>query len=126
MLDVLLAHLRTARCDPVIQMAESLDPERRLPDAGYRQAQGRLGRPGQGVGAACTGITDRRGAGSGRAVGGRDHAGIVLRLSRELAVTIDVRFPADFVCLTPDSRPTGCTGCWSAVDPGCVKTRFML
>ncbi len=31
MLDVLLAHLlRTARCDPVIQMAESLDPERRL------------------------------------------------------------------------------------------------
>jgi hypothetical protein len=41
MLDVLLAHLRTARRDLVIQMAESLSPERRLPDAGYRQAQGR-------------------------------------------------------------------------------------
>ncbi len=39
MLDVLLAHLRTAHRDLVIQMAESLDPERRLPDAGYRQAQ---------------------------------------------------------------------------------------
>ncbi len=40
MLDVLLAHLRTAHRDLVIQMAESLSPERRLPDAGYRQVQG--------------------------------------------------------------------------------------
>ena len=35
MLDVLLAHLCTAHRDLVIQMAESLSPERRLQDAGY-------------------------------------------------------------------------------------------
>jgi hypothetical protein len=39
MLDDLLAHLCTAHRDLVIQMAESMSPERRLPDAGYRQVQ---------------------------------------------------------------------------------------
>ncbi len=80
---------------------------------------GGTGRSGPDAGSTGSGLADWRGAGPGRAVGGRDHASIALRLSAELAVTIDVRFPANFVCLTPDSRPTGCTGCWSAVVKGC-------
>jgi len=60
MLDDLLAHLCTAHHDLVIQMAKSLDPE----DACRTPATGRPSGP------------DRRGAGSGRAVGGQGHAGI--------------------------------------------------
>ena len=38
----------------------------------------------------------------------------------------DVRFIGFFVRFTPQSRPSGCTGRWSGVDPGCVKTRLMV
>jgi hypothetical protein len=50
-------------------------------------------------------------------VGGRDYADLALRLNRELAVTIDVRFPADFVCLTPDSRRAADVAPTAAFDP---------